>query len=89
MEHLTEIELVNWMALYLAAGACSAIAVVLAAATTAVEIYRERRWVMVTSLRSALLFLPRTWWRWQKLYLLSMPTTLGIVLIFGISLNWS
>lgn len=89
MQQLTALELANWMALYLAAGFCCAIALVLSCATTLVELYRERSWAAVTSLRSAALFLPRTWWRWQKHYLTSMPVTLGIVSLFAASLSWS
>ncbi|PBN42285.1 hypothetical protein [Sphingobium sp. D43FB] len=89
MQQLTAIELANWLALYLAAGLCCAIALALSCATTMVELYRERSWATVTSLRSAVLFVPRTWWRWQKLYLTSMPVTLGVVMLFAASMSWS
>ncbi|MGD9811157.1 MAG: hypothetical protein AB7U35_07440 [Sphingobium sp.] len=89
MTQLTQLELSNWLALYLATGLCCAIACTLAVATTAAEIYRDRSWAAVKSLRSAVLFLPKTWWRWQKLYLGSMPVTLGIVGLFAASMNWS
>src|SRR3546814_6505378 len=52
-------------------------------------VYRERSWTAVTSWRAALLFVPRTWWRWQKLYLTSMPVTLAIVILFAASMNRS
>lgn len=89
MQQLTAIELANWMALYLATGLCCAIALFLSCATTLVELYRERRLSTVISLRSVMLFVPRTWWRWQKLYLTSMPVTLGIVILFAASMSWS
>ncbi|MCF8708376.1 hypothetical protein [Rhizorhapis sp. SPR117] len=89
MTQLTQLELSNWLALYLATGLCCAIACTLAVATTAAEIYRDRSWAAVKSLRSAVLFLPKAWWRWQKLYLGSMPVTLGIVGLFAVSMNWS
>jgi len=89
MNQLTQIELSNWLALYVAAGLCCAIAFALACATAAFEIYRDRSWSTVKSVRSAVLFLPRTWWRWQKLYLTSTPVTLGIVSLFAASMRWA
>jgi hypothetical protein len=38
--------------------------------------------------KGAALLLPRIWWRWQKLYLLSTPVTLGIIGYFAASLSW-
>ncbi|MBB6193825.1 hypothetical protein FHS51_004084, partial [Sphingobium wenxiniae] len=69
MAHLTQVEIANWIALYVAAGLCCGIAVILSVATTFIEIYRERAWTNIDSFGSAALFLPKTWWRWQKLYL--------------------
>jgi hypothetical protein len=89
MQQLTQTELANWLALYAAAGLCCTIAFFLACATTIIEIHRERAWATVHSLRSAMLFLPKSWWRWQKHYLTSMPATLVIVVLFGASLRWS
>ncbi|MBX9661580.1 MAG: hypothetical protein K2X00_23730 [Nitrospiraceae bacterium] len=88
MQHLTQLEIANWAALYVAAGLCCAIAFALSCATAFLEMYRERSWATVNSLRSAALFLPKTWWRWQKLYLTSTPVTLGIVSLFAVSLSW-
>ncbi|CCW17242.1 hypothetical protein EBBID32_15810 [Sphingobium indicum BiD32] len=88
MQQLTAVELANWMALYLAAGFCCTIALGLSCAMIMVELYRERCWATVTSLRSAALFVPKTWWRWQKLYVTSMPVTLGIVMLFAASMSW-
>lgn len=89
MQQLTQMELANWLALYAATGLCCTIAFVLACGITLMEIHRERAWAAVHSLRSALLLLPKSWWRWQKHYLTSMPATLGIVILFGASLRWS
>ena len=88
MQHMTQLELANWIALYAAAGLCCAIAFALAWAATLAEVYRERSWMAVRSVKSAFLFLPKTWWRWQKLYLTSTPVTLGIVAMFAASLHW-
>ncbi|HEX7952747.1 MAG TPA: hypothetical protein VF523_06720, partial [Burkholderiales bacterium] len=79
MAHLSALEIQNWFALYIAAGFCCAFAVVLSTATTCAQLYRERAWSSFKSVRSAILFFPKTWWRWQKLYLLSTPVTLAIV----------
>lgn len=88
MQHLTQIELANWIALYVATGFCCAIAFALAWATTLIEVYQERSWATIGSVKSALLFAPRTWWRWQKLYLTSTPVTLAIVAMFAASMSW-
>lgn len=88
MQQLTQIELANWLSLYVATGLCCAIAFVLAWATAAYDIYQERPWSTIRSFRSVVLFVPRTWWRWQKLYLTSMPATLAIVGLFAASLRW-
>src|SRR3546814_14514830 len=82
------VEAANWMALYLATGICGAMAFALSIGMMLCAVYRERSWTAVTSWQAALLFVPRTWWRWQKLYLTSMPVTLAIVILFAASMNW-
>ena len=89
MGQLSAIELANWLALYLATGICCAIAFTLSSGAVLYALCRERGWVAVTSVRGALLFVPKTWWRWQKLYLTSMPVTLVIVVLFAASMQWS
>jgi len=86
--NLSALELQNWLALYAAAGLCCAFAVVLSIVSIFVELYREEAWGNFRTFRSAILFLPKTWWRWQKLYLLSTPVTLGIVGAFAMTLSW-
>ncbi|SCW86351.1 hypothetical protein SAMN02927924_03460 [Sphingobium faniae] len=88
MGQLTTVEAANWMALYLATGICCAMAFALSIGMMLCVVYRERSWTAVTSWQAALLFVPRTWWRWQKLYLTSTPVTLAIVILFAASLNW-
>src|SRR3546814_5232816 len=83
MGQLTTVEAANWMALYLATGICCAMAFALSIGMMLCAVYRERSWTAVTSWQAALLFVPRTWWRWQKLYLTSMPVTLAIVILFA------
>lgn len=88
MAHLSSMDIQNWIALYAAAGICCAFAVVLSVATTAVELYREKAWGNFRTVRAAICFIPKTWWRWQKLYLLSAPVTLAIVGSFAATLSW-
>src|SRR3546814_17365551 len=72
MGQLTTVEAANWMALYLATGICCAMAFALSLGMMLCAVYRERSWPAVTSWQAALLFVPRTWWRWQKLSLTSL-----------------
>lgn len=88
MAHLSALEIQNWSALYIAAGFCCAVAAVLSIATVFAQLYREQAWGNVTSVRRAILFVPKAWWRWQKLYLLSTPVTLAIVGSFAATLPW-
>lgn len=89
MAHLSTLEMQNWIALYVAAGLCCVLAVIFSITAIFVDLYREEAWGNFKSFHSAILFVPRTWWRWQKLYLLSTPVTLGIVGSFAATLPWS
>lgn len=89
MAQLTQLEISNWISIYVAAGICCAIAITLSVATLSYQLYSERAWSQLQSVRGALLFLPKAWWRWQKLYLLSTPVTLAVTGSFAASLSWS
>ena len=89
MAHLSALEKQNWLALYAATGLCCAFAVILSIATTVAQLHRERAWAGIDSVRGAITFIPKTWWRWQKLYLLSTPVTLRIVGSFAATLSWA
>lgn len=78
----------NWMSLYAATALLAAIAFTLAAATVGYEIVRERAWREVRDVRSALLFAPKIWWRWQRRYLLATPVILAIVVYYATWLPW-
>ena len=52
------------------------------------ELWKDRVWQDARSLKGAALLLPRIWWRWQKLYLLSTPVTLGLIGYFAACLSW-
>lgn len=82
-------ELQNWIAVYAATGVCCFFAMILSVTTVGIEVYRERVWRDVQDVRSAILFAPRLWWRWQKRYLLSTPVTLAIVGWFAATLDWA
>jgi|TARA_B100000378_G_scaffold210564_1_gene173600 hypothetical protein len=88
VEHLSAAELQNWIALYAAAGLCCALALIMSLGFITVELCRERTWETVTTPRNLLRLIPKTWWRWQKLYLLSTPVTLAIVSAFAMTLSW-
>ena len=89
MNQFSQVEIANWIAIYLAAAMCCAIAMAMSVSVTVHGLYRDRAWEDVRSVRGAVLFLPRAWWRWQKLYLLSTPVTLGIVSYFAATMTWS
>lgn len=89
MAYLREAEMINWMSLYTATAFCCAIAMTLSVLVLGGRLWRERAWAEMRTVRDVVLFLPKTWWRWQKLYLLSTPVTLTIVGWFGLTLSWS
>lgn len=89
MAQLTQVELSNWIAIYVATGICCGLAMTLSISTLSIQLYREQAWSQFANLRSAILFVPKTWWRWQKLYFTSTPVTLGIVCSFAATLSWT
>jgi uncharacterized membrane protein (DUF2068 family) len=89
VSQFTQIEIANWIAIYLAAGLCCAIALCLSVGVAAHGLWQDKAWTDVRTVRGAALFLPKAWWRWQKLYLLSTPVTLAIVGWFAATLSWS
>ena len=89
MSHLSPVEMQNWLALYAATGLCCAFATVFSIGTMLAQLHQERALSGGASLKGAVLLLPRTWWRWQKLYLLSTPVTLAIVGSFALTLSWN
>ena len=89
MNQFSQVKIANWIAIYLAAAMCCAIAMAMSVSVTIHGIYRDKAWEDVRSFRGAVLFLPKVWWRWQKLYLLSTPVTLGIVRYFAATMTWS
>ncbi|OYX59604.1 MAG: hypothetical protein B7Y89_18020 [Novosphingobium sp. 32-60-15] len=89
MATLSPIEISNWLAIYAATGLCCAIAVILSVTISLAELYRERAWAGLNLASDVLRFVPKTWWRWQKRYLLSTPVTLMIVGSFAATLSWA
>ncbi len=88
MTTLTPLEIANWSALYVATALCCVIAATLASGTLISQLVHDRPWRNVATFRDAAVLMPKTWWRWQKLYLLSTPVTLAIVGAFALSLPW-
>ncbi|TGX49138.1 hypothetical protein E5A73_20065 [Sphingomonas gei] len=89
MTGMTQSELANWIALYAATGLCCGIALILSIIVTIGEFHRTRAWTSVKTPADALRLVPRTWWRWQRRYLLSTPVTLLIVGSFAATLSWT
>lgn len=89
MAQLTQLEVANWAALYAATALCCAIALALSIVAAGVQVCRARAWQEVRSVRQAVLFVPRLWWLWQRLYLRSTPVIIGIVGSFAMTLRWS
>jgi hypothetical protein len=88
MNQFSQFEIVNWVAIYVAAAIGCAIAMILSVGATLHGLWQDKAWQDVRSVRGPALFLPRAWWRWQKLYLLSTPVTLGIVSYFAATMTW-
>ncbi|WP_062769817.1 hypothetical protein [Sphingopyxis terrae] len=88
MPHLTDLHLENWLALYSAAAVCCSISVLISVGAVLAQLYREQAWTRLNTFRAVLMFGPKTWWRWQKLYLHSTPVTLAIVISFALTLPW-
>ena len=87
--HVSKLELGNWIAIYGATGICCAFAMLLSVTTVARELWHERVWTSITNFRSAAALVPVVWWRWQKRYLLSTPVTLAIISAFALTLSWN
>jgi hypothetical protein len=89
MAQLTQLELANWAALYAATAMCCAIALALSIVGAGVQVCRERAWEEVRSVRQAILFVPKLWWLWQRLYFRATPVIIAIVGGFAMTLRWS
>ena len=90
MQQLTAIEITNWIALYVATFCCCTIALVLSVGFLIYDLSIDgtlRKPLPSTPL-GLLMLVPRLWWRWQKLYLLSTPVTLTVIAYFALSLRW-
>lgn len=85
---MSSIEIGNWVSIYLATAICCAFAITLTTLSLATEMFRERFWRQPWTRVRILLFVPATWWRWQRRYFLSTPVTLGIVGGFAATLSW-
>jgi len=85
---MSPIEISNWVSIYLATAICCAFAIVLTTISVAIEMIGQRFWREPWRARRAILFVPHTWWRWQRRYFLSTPVTLGVAGSFAASLTW-
>jgi len=78
----------NWIAIYIATFWLCGVAFTLSVATVMAEMIRERFWKTLECPRDYFLFIPRTWWRWQKRYLLGTPAILLVISVFAASMEW-
>jgi uncharacterized membrane protein (DUF2068 family) len=60
MNQFSQIEIANWIAIYVAAAMCCAIAMVLSVGATLHGLWQDKAWQDVSSVRGAALFLPKT-----------------------------
>ena len=88
MAGLTPEQLTNWLSLYAATGICAMLATFAALVSVGSEVVRDRQWREVSSVRTAVLFVPKLWWRWQKRYLTATPVILAIVGYYATTLTW-
>jgi hypothetical protein len=84
---MSPLEISNWVSIYLATALCCTFAITLTTGSLIAEMIQERFWRQPWTRARVVLFVPRTWWRWQRRYFLSTPVTLGIVGSFAASLN--
>ena len=59
MNQFSQVEIANWIAIYLAAAMCCAIAMAISVSVTVHGLYRDKAWEDVQSIRGAALFLPK------------------------------
>lgn len=85
---MSQAEIMNWTAIYAATSLVCMLALFLSGTMVAVQLCRERFWRELGSVRAVLLFVPGTWWRWQKLYLTGTPVILAIIGWFALTLDW-
>ena len=81
-------EIQNWVSIYLATAICCGFAITLTTLSVGSEMVGERFWRAPWTPTRLALFLPRTWWRWQRRYLTSTPVTLSIVGSYAATLSW-
>jgi hypothetical protein len=81
-------EIANWTALYLATFICSAITLTLTSIAWMHFVAITAPWRELATWHGRLLFLPKLWWKWQKLYLSGTPVILMIVVYFAATMAW-
>ena len=67
MNQFSQVEIANWIAIYLAAAMCCSIAMVLSVGATLHGLWQDKAWQDVRSVRGAALFLPKAWWMAEAL----------------------
>jgi hypothetical protein len=85
---MSQAEIMNWTALYAATTLVCMLALFLSGTMVAVQMWHERFWRDLGSVRAIVMLLPETWWRWPKLYLTATPVILAIIGAFALTLEW-
>jgi hypothetical protein len=58
---LTPEQMTNWLSLYVATGICALLATFAVLLSVGSEVVRDRQWREVSSVRTAVLFVPKIW----------------------------
>jgi hypothetical protein len=81
-------EIANWTSLYVATFICCAITITLTSILWLHFVVTTAPWRELGTWRGRLLFVPKLWWKWQKLYFSGTPVILVIVAYFAATMSW-
>jgi hypothetical protein len=81
-------DIANWTSLYLATFIMCAITMTLTGIMWLHFVVKTAPWRGLTTWRAKILFLPKLWWKWQKLYLTGTPVILAVDAYFAASMQW-
>lgn len=85
---MSPLHIANWTSLYLATFILCTMTMTFSLIVWSHFVVTTAPWRELGSWRGRLLFLPKLWWKWQKLYLTGTPVILAVVAYFAASLDW-
>jgi hypothetical protein len=85
---MTALEIANWTSLYLATFILCGLTMILSLILWGHFVVTTAPWRGLATWHGRLLFIPKLWWKWQKLYLSGTPVILLVVAYFAANLNW-